>query len=185
MSGVLIEREKRVPCRISEAARVPPADERLGAPDDRLGLFATVALVVGGIVGTGIFTVPAAVADYGWLTVPAFVIVGLGSLAIALAFADLVRRTRRSGGPYVYAEDAFGPFAGFLAAWTYWIQGWTGHATISVAGAGYLASLIGAGDGRATTLVLAAAILVLPVVNNLVGTRSVGAVVVGTTVLKI
>jgi amino acid transporter len=35
-----------------------PADERIGAPDDRLGLFATVAIVVGGIVGTGIFTVP-------------------------------------------------------------------------------------------------------------------------------
>ena len=47
-----------------------PADERLGAPDDRLGLFATVAIVVGGIVGTGIFTVPAAIADYGWLSCP-------------------------------------------------------------------------------------------------------------------
>jgi basic amino acid/polyamine antiporter, APA family len=153
--------------------------------DHRLGLPATIALVVGGIVGTGIFTAPAAVATYGWLTVPAFVIVGLGSLAIALAFAELVKRTRRSGGPYVYADDAFGPFAGFLAAWTYWIQGWTGHATISVAGAGYLASLIGAGDGRTTTLLLASAILVVPVLNNLVGTRSVGAAVVVTTVLKI
>ena len=48
-----------------------PAVERLGAPDDRLGLFATVAIVVGGIVGTGIFTVPAAIADYGWLSAPA------------------------------------------------------------------------------------------------------------------
>jgi APA family basic amino acid/polyamine antiporter len=153
--------------------------------DHRLGLPATVALVVGGIVGTGIFTVPAAVADYGWLTVPAFVVVGLGSLAIALAFADLVRRTRRSGGPYVYADDAFGPFAGFLAAWTYWMQGWTGHATISAAGAGYLATLVGAGDGRGTTLALASAILVLPVLNNLVGTRSVGAAVLSTTVIKI
>jgi APA family basic amino acid/polyamine antiporter len=154
-------------------------------PDHRLGVPATVALVVGGIVGTGIFTVPAAVARYGWLTVPAFVIVGLGSVAIALSFAQLVRRTRRSGGPYVYADEAFGPFAGFLAAWTYWIQGWTGHATISVAGAGYLASLLGAGGGRDTTLTLAAIILVLPVLNNLVGTRSVGAAVLLTTVLKI
>jgi APA family basic amino acid/polyamine antiporter len=153
--------------------------------EPRLGLAATVALVVGGIVGTGIFTVPAAVARYGWLTIPAFVIVAAGSLAIALCFAQLVRRTTRSGGPYVYAEDAFGPFAGFLAAWTYWIQGWTGHATISVAGAGYLASLIGAGDGRGTTLALAAIVLVLPVLNNLVGTRSVGAAVLLTTVLKI
>jgi APA family basic amino acid/polyamine antiporter len=155
------------------------------AVDHRLGLPATVALVVGGIVGTGIFTAPAAVATYGWLTIPAFVIVGLGSLAIALAFAELVKRTRRSGGPYVYADDAFGPFAGFLAAWTYWIQGWTGHATISVAGAGYLASLIGAGDGRGTTLALAAVVLVLPVLNNLIGTRSVGAAVLITTILKI
>ncbi|MCZ4494366.1 MAG: amino acid permease [Conexibacter sp.] len=168
------------------ATAVPPPDFAAEPqPDHRLGLAATVALVVGGIVGTGIFTVPAAVADYGWLTVPAFVVVGLGSVAIALSFAGLVRRTRRSGGPYVYADDAFGPFAGFLAAWTYWIQGWTGHATISVAGAGYLASLLGAGGGRGTTTALAAIILVLPVLNNLVGTRSVGAAVVVTTVLKI
>jgi hypothetical protein len=53
-----------------------PADERLGAPDDRLGLFATVAIAVGGIVGIGIFTVPAAIADYGWLSAPAFAVAG-------------------------------------------------------------------------------------------------------------
>jgi hypothetical protein len=99
---------------------------RRGAPDDRLGLFPTVAIVVGGIVGTGIFTVPASIADYGWLSVPAFAVVAGGSLALALTFARLVRRTRRSGGPYAYADDAFGQFAGFLAAWTYWIQGGPG-----------------------------------------------------------
>jgi basic amino acid/polyamine antiporter, APA family len=151
----------------------------------RLGLAATVSLVVGGIVGTGIFTVPAAIAPYGWLSVPAFAVVTAGSLALALTFARLVRRTRRPGGPYAYAEDAFGEFAGFLGAWTYWIQGWTGHATIAVAGAGYAESLLGLGTGRTTTLALAAVVLWLPVLNNLVGTRSVGAVAVTTTVLKI
>ena len=161
------------------------ADERLWAPDDRLGLFATVAIVVGGIVGTGIFTVPAAIADYGWLSVPAFAVVGGGSLALALTFARLVRRTRRSGGPYAYADDAFGRFAGFLAAWTYWIQGWTGHATIAVAGAGYAEALLGLGSSRLTTFAVAGAVLWLPALNNLVGTRSVGAVAVVTTVVKI
>ena len=53
-----------------------PTQELHLAPDERLGLFATVAIVVGGIVGTGIFTVPAAIADYGWLSVPAFAVVG-------------------------------------------------------------------------------------------------------------
>ena len=160
-------------------------DNGPSAPDDRLGLMATVAIVVGGIVGTGIFTVPAAVAAYGWLTVPAFAVVGAGSLALALTFARLVRRTRRSGGPYVYAEDAFGRFAGFLAAWTYWIQGWTGHATIAVAAAGYAEALFGLGSGRLTTFAVAGAVLWLAVLNNLVGTRSVGVMAVATTGLKI
>ena len=155
------------------------------ATSGRLGLPATVAIVVGGIVGTGIFAAPAAIAPYGWLSVPAFAVVSAGSLCLALSFGRLVRRTTRSGGPYAYAEDAFGEFAGFLAAWTYWIQGWTGHATIAVAGAGYAESLFGTGGGRATTLAFALAVLWLPVANNLVGTRSVGAVAVTTTVLKI
>lgn len=153
--------------------------------DHRLGLTATTSLVVGGIVGTGIFGVPASVALYGWLSIPAFVVVALGSLALALCFSSLAARTRRSGGPYRFAEDAFGEFAGFLAAWTYWIQGWTGHATIATAGAGYLATLLGVGDGRGTTLVLALAIFVLPLLNNVVSTRSVGTVAVVTTVIKI
>jgi basic amino acid/polyamine antiporter, APA family len=153
--------------------------------DHRLGLPATTALVVGGIVGTGIFTVPAAISAYGWLSVPAFAIVSAGSLAIALSFAQLVRRTRRSGGPYAYAQDAFGEFAGFLAAWTYWAQGWTGHATIAAAGAGYAATLFDLGESRGTTLALALGVLWIPVLNNLIGTRSVGAVAVTTTVLKI
>jgi amino acid transporter len=46
------------------------ADERRRAPDDRLGLSATVAIVVGGIVGTGIFALPAAIADYGGSVCP-------------------------------------------------------------------------------------------------------------------
>ena len=162
-----------------------PADRRLLASDDRLGLFATLAIVVGGIVGTGIFTVPAALATYGWLSVPAFAVVSAGSLTLALTFARLVRRTRRSGGPYVYADDAFGRFAGFLAAWTYWIQGWTGHATIAVAAAGYAEALFGLGSGQLTRFAVAGAVLWIAVLNNLVGTRSVGAVAVATTVLKI
>jgi amino acid transporter len=73
---------------------------------ERLGLPATVAIVVGGIVGTGIFTAPAAIAPYGWLSVPAFAIVSAGSLCLALSFGRLVRRTRRSGGPYVLSVAA-------------------------------------------------------------------------------
>jgi basic amino acid/polyamine antiporter, APA family len=153
--------------------------------ESRLGLPATVALVVGGIVGTGIFAIPGAVAPYGWLSLPAFAIVSIGSFLLAICFADLARRTRVSGGPYVYAREGFGDFAGFLGAWTYWIQGWTGQATVCAAGAGYLETLTGAASTRTTTLLLSLAVLAVPVVLNLLGTGSVGAVAVLTTVLKI
>ncbi len=56
-----------------------------------------------------------------------------------------------------------------LAAWTYWIQGWTGHATIAVAGAGYAETLLGLGSTRLTTFALAGAVLWLPALKNLVG----------------
>jgi basic amino acid/polyamine antiporter, APA family len=160
-------------------------EEAEGGSAGKLGLAATTSLVVGGIVGTGIFGVPASVATYGWLSIPAFVVVALGSLALALSFSSLAARTTRSGGPYRFADDAFGEFAGFLAAWTYWIQGWTGHATIATAGAGYAATLLGLADGRTTTLLLALAIFALPLLNNVVSTRSVGTVAVVTTVVKI
>ena len=163
----------------------PSAGDEASPAAARLGLPATVALVVGGIVGTGIFAIPGAIAPYGWLSLPAFAVVALGSLALAQCFAELSRRTRVSGGPYVYAREGFGDFAGFLGAWTYWIQGWTGHATIAAAAAGYLEALTGASGGRVTTLALALAVVWTAVVLNLVGTRSVGAVAVATTVLKV
>jgi APA family basic amino acid/polyamine antiporter len=110
----------------------------------QLGLLATGALVVGGIIGTGIFTVPAAVAKFGWMAYPAFAVVTGGSVMLAVAFGALARDDPRNGGPaYAYAQEAFGPCTGFLSAWSYWIQGWTGQATISVAGAGYLIALLG------------------------------------------
>lgn len=154
-------------------------------PADRLGLPATVALVVGGIVGTGIFAVPAAIARYGWLSVPAFAIVSAGSLALALTFraarapdpalgrslrlrGGRLRRVRRVPGRL----DLLDP-------------GLDRPRTIAVAGAGYAESLLGLGSSRGTTLAVAVVVLWLPMLNNLLGTRSVGAVAVATTVLKI
>ena len=124
--------------------RVDRAADDAESGRGQLGLLATGASVVGGIIGTGIFTVPAAVAEFGWMAYPAFAVVTVGSVMLAVTFGALARDDPRDGGPaYGYAQQAFGPFTGFLSAWSYWIQGWTGQATISVAGAGYLIALIG------------------------------------------
>ncbi|MGO8884304.1 MAG: APC family permease [Streptosporangiaceae bacterium] len=150
-----------------------------------LGLLATGALVVGGIIGTGIFAVPAAVAKFGWVAYPAFVVVTAGSVLLAVAFAEQARQDPRSGGPaYAYAQRAFGPFTGFLSAWGYWIQGWTGQATISVAGAGYAIALLGV-NGSGWVLGTSLFLLWLPAVVNLIRPGAVGGVQIAATMLKI
>jgi len=154
-------------------------------PRAQLGLLATGALVVGGIIGIGIFTVPAAVARFGWMAYPAFAVVTGGSVLLALTFAALARDDPRNGGPaYVYAQQAFGPFTGFLSAWSYWIQGWTGQATIAVAGAGYLIALLGVG-GSGWVLATSLAFVWLPAVVNVARPGAVGGFQVITTVLKL
>ena len=86
----------------------------------RFGLPVATALVMGNIIGGGIFLLPASVAPYGTISLVAFGVLTLGAIALALVFGRLARRLPMTGGPYVYAREAFGDFAGFLAAFDSW-----------------------------------------------------------------
>ncbi|MGW2650738.1 amino acid permease [Streptomyces sp. NPDC001393] len=75
------------------------------APTAGLDLPAASALVIGSIIGTGVFALPSALAPYGPISLVAFVAVTLG--ALALTIGALSKRVPASGGPYVYAREAF------------------------------------------------------------------------------
>ncbi|QKV97108.1 amino acid permease [Streptomyces sp. NA02950] len=149
-----------------------------------LGLPAASALVIGSIIGTGVFALPSALAPYGPISLVAFVIVTLGALALALTFGALSKRVPAGGGPYVYAREAFGEFAGFLNAWSYWITAWAGNAAIVVAWVGYVEVFVNTGHQTWISALLALVGLWIPAVINLTGVRNVGAFQVITTVLK-
>lgn len=151
----------------------------------RFGLPVATALVMGNIIGGGIFLLPASVAPFGTISLVAFGVLTLGAVCLALVFGRLADRHPQTGGPYVYARAAFGEFAGFLAAWSYWITTWVSNAALAVAAVGYLAVLFPAVGAHAWTMCLAAlAVQWLPALANLAGTRYVGAVQVLATVLK-
>jgi APA family basic amino acid/polyamine antiporter len=103
-----------------------------------LGLPAASALVVGSVIGTGVFGLPSALAAFGPISLVTFILVTIGSLALAIVFDWLSKRIPGSGGPYLYARDAFGDFAGFLNAWSYWVTAWAGSVAIVVALVGYV-----------------------------------------------
>ena len=107
-------------------------------PRRSLGLATTTSVVVGNMVGSGVFLLPAALAAYGRYSLWGWGFSTVGALLLAWMFSDLARRMPRSGGPYAYTREGLGEFAGFLVAWMYWISIAASVAAIAVAFVSYL-----------------------------------------------
>src|SRR4029077_18876661 len=88
---------------------------------DMMGPWMCTALVVGNIIGTGIFMLPVALAPLGMNSVPAWLFTGIGAMLLAFVFARLARDLPEAGGPFAYTRLAFGPFVAFIVAWGYWV----------------------------------------------------------------
>ncbi|MGH8402307.1 MAG: amino acid permease, partial [Gammaproteobacteria bacterium] len=103
-----------------------------------LGLATTTSIVIGNMVGSGIFLLPASLALYGIYSLWGWGFSTVGALLLAWVFSSLSRRLSKAGGPYAYPREAFGDFAGFLIAWIYWLSILGTNAAIAVAFASYL-----------------------------------------------
>ncbi|MBI1187842.1 MAG: amino acid permease, partial [Alphaproteobacteria bacterium] len=155
-------------------------------PRKRLGFWACWSLTVGVMIGSGVFTLPAVLAPYGLLSFAAWAITGLGAILIALTIARLAARTTRSGGPYVYARDAFGDLTGFLIAWGYWASYWIAIPAIALAFAGYLPVFIPALADNTIGQTLAALALIWALTfNAIAGVRAFALAQIAMTALKI
>jgi APA family basic amino acid/polyamine antiporter len=118
-----------------------------------LGLFDSTMLVIGAMIGSGIFIVPADMArrigSPGWL-LAAWVLTGLLTIAGALSYGELAAMIPRAGGMYVYLREAFNPLCGFSYGWTFFTVIQTGSiAAVAVAFARFSGVLWPAiGEGR-------------------------------------
>jgi len=154
-------------------------------PDSRgLGLTVATALVVGSIIGVGIFNLPSSLAVYGPISLVSMALTTVGALALALLFAALSRRLPADGGPYAYARVAFGNGLGFANAWSYWITAWAGNAAIAVGWVLYVEEFVNTGHNKVLSVLLVLVGLWIPALINLSGVKNMGAVQVVTTVLK-
>lgn len=104
------------------------------ANSQKIGLITTTSLVVGNMIGAGIFVLPAALANYGSISILGWVLSAIGALILAKIFSNFSKIiVGKSGGPYTYSKVGFGDFIGFLVAWGYWISCWVGNAAIAIA----------------------------------------------------
>ncbi len=154
---------------------------------DRIGIWTSTSLVMGNMIASGMFMLPATLSLFGSISLIGWVVSSTGAICLALVFSWLSQiMPVANGGPYAYTREGLGDFAGFLVAWGYWISVWLTNAAISVAFISYLTVFVpalGTNSFLAVGVGLSA-IWLLTWVNTR-GIREAGVVQVATTILKI
>ena len=152
----------------------------------RLGLFDATMLVMGGIIGSGIFVTPAEVARHvttPLLIVGVWVLGGLVALAASFVYAELAARRPEVGGQYAYLRDAYGPMPAFLYGWALLLVIQSGGmAAVAITFARYFSDLV---QLPLSENAIAVAVLALLTLINCMGVRSGSNVQSGLMVLKI
>ena len=151
-----------------------------------IGLWTTTSLVIGNMIGSGVFLLPSALAVYGGISIIGWLFSTIGAFILALLFSYLSKAMPSAGGPYAYTREGLGEFAAFIVAWGYWISIWCGNAAITVALVSYLSVFfpILAIDNLSAVLTGLSAIWLLTWVNTK-SLHAVGKVQLITTVLKL
>lgn len=151
----------------------------------QLGVWMLTALVLGNMIGSGVFLLPASLAQYGTVTIFSWVGTAIGAMLLALVFAKLCTLFPKTGGPYLYCKEGFGSFIGFQVAYNYWVYMWVGNAAIAVAFTGYLSTFWPGlvSNNLFAFFVTAGAVWVLTIVN-IIGVHFAGFMQLILTILK-
>jgi APA family basic amino acid/polyamine antiporter len=140
----------------------------------KLTLFDVTNLVVGGIIGADIYVASSFGAGYlGPFSLIVWVIAGIIAIIIALCFAECAAMVPKVGGPYAYAKEAWGPFAGFIVGWSLWLAEWTSLAVFPVAFTRYCVYFLPGMNDYAQVTVKVLFIIFL-IVTNIIGVKAAG-----------
>jgi APA family basic amino acid/polyamine antiporter len=175
-----------ISCNTRGSVNEAPIDRPALSPLRQLGFSVALALVVGNMIGSGIFLLPANLAPYGINSIIAWIVTIAGSICLAGVFAMLARALPQAAGPYDYVRTALGDPPAFFVMWSYWIATWVTNAAISIAAVSYLSSLAPAAfahTGVAALTAIGFVILFTAIVLN--GARAAGSVQVITSMLKV
>jgi arginine:agmatine antiporter len=140
----------------------------------KMSLAQATMLVAGNMIGTGIFLLPVNLAHVGSISIYGWLIATAGAAALGLVFARLGQVDPQQGGPYAYARDFLGPYAGFQTNYIYWFGNWVGNIAIALAAVGYLAELIPHIDAPPASTIVTALVIWILTWANIKGPRVVG-----------
>jgi basic amino acid/polyamine antiporter, APA family len=151
---------------------------------NKIGFWTCTALVVGNVIGMGIFVLPASLAPFGFNALIGWVIVLAGCLVLARVFSHLARALPDAGGPYGYIRHTLGELPAYMALWAYWVSMWLTNAALATGVVGYM-TVVWPPLGAMQPALFALCLLWSVVVINLFGVRMGGGVQIVTTALKL
>ncbi len=152
-----------------------------------IGLWTATSLVIGNMIASGLFMLPATLAIYGGISLVGWLISGAGAICLALVYSWLSKlQPSATGGPYAYTREGMGTFPAFLVAWGYWISVWCTNAAIAVAFVSYLTAFIPAlGSNPFLSIGTGLSAIWFLTWINTKGIREAGLVQIITTILKL
>lgn len=153
-------------------------------PSNKIGFWTCTALVVGNVIGMGIFLLPASLAPYGFNALIGWTATLLGCLALARVFSYLAHALPDADGPYGYIRRTLGDLPAYMALWAYWVSLWLTNAALATGAVGYITVVFPALQAIHPA-VFALGLLWLFVGINLMGVRAGGSVQIVTTALKL
>ena len=149
------------------------------------GFWMATALVVGGMVGAGIFVMPAQLAPFGAAGVIAWLVAGAGAMMIAWVLSRLTAARPQATGLIAICAEAMGPMAGVVIGWSYWVATCAANAILAITTVRYLSVFLPALQASPLWQALAATlVLTLITLLNLNGAKASGWFQLLTTILK-
>lgn len=157
------------------------------ATPSKLGLWTSTSLVLGNMIGAGVFLMPTTLASFGGISVVGWVCSALGAFLLAKVFANLSKiMPIADGGPYAYSRRGLGDFAGFLVAWGYLVSVCCANAAIAVSFISALSTYIPAlATNPPLSIVTGLGIIWFLTWINSLGILTSGKVQLALTILKI
>jgi APA family basic amino acid/polyamine antiporter len=168
-----------------KSAKTAQGAEQETNPQQKFGLLITTSLIVGTMIGSGVFLLPASLAPYGIMGLWGWLFAATGAITLAWVFAKLSHWQPGQGGPYYYTRIGIGEFPAFIVAWGYWNSIWTGNAAVALAAVSYAKGFIPALEQSKTLATLTGLLFVwVFAAINIRGVREAGITQLITTLCK-